>query len=56
MLTNWWLLTGTLVLFLLAAIWLIFFALKTGIGTEDAERIDPLPENETAGNESDGQK
>lgn len=50
MLTNWWLFTAALFLFLIAAIFLIFFALKTGIQTEDARRIDELEE---AGEDSD---
>ncbi|WP_164462081.1 hypothetical protein [Bacillus sp. FJAT-42376] len=57
MFTSWWLLTAALFLFLIAAIFLIFFALKTGIRPEDAEHIDPIDdEDEPEENDTDAQK
>ncbi|MBS2967752.1 hypothetical protein J9317_03050 [Metabacillus sp. KIGAM252] len=55
MITSWWLLTAALFLFLIAAIFFIFFALKTGIRPEDSEHIDPLAD-EADEKETDAQK
>ncbi|MBD1379614.1 hypothetical protein [Metabacillus arenae] len=45
MILGWWLVTFVLSLFLIFAIVFIIYALKSGVNTEDAVRIDPIPDD-----------
>jgi hypothetical protein len=43
---NWWLTTLSLVGFLVIAIILFLYALKSSVNMEDSYRVDPLPNDE----------
>lgn len=43
---TWWLTTFVLFSFLLAMIVFVYFTIKGAVNTEDAYRIDPLPDDE----------
>jgi uncharacterized membrane protein len=49
-LVNWWLTTISLVGFLMILIGLVLFALKNAVNTEDAYRIDNVPNDEKSEN------
>lgn len=47
---NWWLTTFSLVGFLVIAIGLVLYTLKSSVNTDDSYRVDPVPNEDDSQN------